>query len=99
MPQVSEDRFASDSHDATSFAGKRDLPAQLRQHFTEIFVPEVTAPEDLSPLVFQYLRPVSLTPPVDAVVGFYLAARAAAVSTFSPLIFTVITKLYMAKGQ
>lgn len=75
-------------------AGKRELPAQLRQHFTEIFVPELISPEDLSPIVFQYLRPVSITPPVEAIVGFYLAARAAAVRPcFLPLEFKRLPKI------
>ena len=64
-------------------AGKRDLPPQLRQRFTEIYVPEMTAREDLQQVVLSYLRPATPAPPADAVVDFYLAVRAAAVSSFS----------------
>lgn len=62
------------------FAGKSNLPAQLRQKFTEIFVPEMTAKEDLEQLVLNYLWPVSQEPPIDAIVSFYLTARNEAVS-------------------
>eukprot|EP00850_Spirogloea_muscicola_P002909 SM000011S19087 [mRNA] locus=s11:783175:828718:+ [translate_table: standard] len=55
--------------------GKKDLPPGLRQRFTEIFVDELTEPEDLCPIVYQYLEGTSPSPPVDDVVNFYLAAR------------------------
>lgn len=37
--------------------GKRDLPAALKARFTEIFVDEITAKEDLSAIVFQVSGP------------------------------------------
>ena len=62
-------------------AGKRELPAALRNRFTELWVPEPSQREDLRALVHSYLAGVGgPTPPVDAVVDFYLAAKAEAVS-------------------
>eukprot|EP00850_Spirogloea_muscicola_P001971 SM000007S20931 [mRNA] locus=s7:964636:998915:+ [translate_table: standard] len=61
--------------------GKKDLPPGLRQRFTEIFVDELTEPEDLCPIVYQYLEGTSPSPPVDDVVNFYLAARREAEET------------------
>lgn len=42
------------SHDA----GKRELPAQLRNRFTELWVPEPSAHSDLAMLVGSYLAGV-----------------------------------------
>jgi MoxR-like ATPase len=60
-------------------AGKRELPAALRNRFTELYLPEPSAREDLRALVASYLGGTVPHPPVDAVVDFYLAARAEAV--------------------
>jgi len=60
-------------------AGKRDLPAQLRQRFTELYVPEMTNRGDLQQLVLSYLRNSTQDPPVDAIIDFYLASRSEAV--------------------
>ena len=62
--------------------GKRDLPAQLRQRFTELYVPEMTNRGDLQQLVLSYLRDSTQDPPVDAIIDFYLASRTEAVSWF-----------------
>eukprot|EP00850_Spirogloea_muscicola_P001040 SM000004S14910 [mRNA] locus=s4:133208:176671:- [translate_table: standard] len=61
--------------------GKKDLPPGLRQRFTEIFVDELTEPDDLCPIVYQYMEGTSPSPPVDDVVNFYLAARREAEET------------------
>ena len=61
-------------------AGKRELPAALRNRFTELWVPEPSGREDLRALVHSYLAGVGgPSPPVDAVVDFYLASKAEAV--------------------
>jgi midasin len=60
-------------------AGKRELPAPLRNRFTEIWVGEPTQREDLAAIVAGYLLPVAAAAPVHAVVDFYLAAKAEAV--------------------
>lgn len=60
-------------------AGKRELPAPLRNRFTEFWVAEPTAVEDLAVLVAAYLAPATRTPPTNAVVAFYQAAKAEAV--------------------
>ena len=59
--------------------GKRDLPVALRNRFTELYLPEPNAREDLRALVAAYLGGTVPNPPVDAVVDFYLAAKAEAV--------------------
>lgn len=61
--------------------GKRDLPAQMRNRFTELWVPEPSAPADLAVLVGSYLAGAAPQPPVEAVVQLYLATKAEAVST------------------
>lgn len=62
-------------------AGKRDLPPQLRSRFTEFWVGEPRSREDLCQLVGGYLTGAGgPAPPVDAVVSFYVDAKAAAVS-------------------
>ena len=60
-------------------AGKRELPAPLRNRFTEIYVAEPGARGDLAALVAAYLVGAAPAVPVDTVVDFYLAARAEAV--------------------
>eukprot|EP00955_Chlamydomonas_euryale_P066431 359544-Chlamydomonas_euryale.AAC.5 len=65
-------------------AGKRELPAALRNRFTELWVPEPSQREDLQALVHTYLAGVGgPAPPVDAVVDFYLAAKTGAVRSSS----------------
>ncbi|KAL0028971.1 hypothetical protein WJX77_009058 [Trebouxia sp. C0004] len=59
-------------------AGKRDLPAPLRNRFTEIWVAEPTGREDLCTLVLAYLQGTVPHPPVDKAVNFYQAAKTAA---------------------
>jgi hypothetical protein len=61
-------------------AGKRDLPPQLRSRFTEFWVGEPRSVQDLAQLVGGYLAGAGPAPPVDAVVAFYSAAKAEAVS-------------------
>ncbi|KAL0049173.1 hypothetical protein WJX82_008148 [Trebouxia sp. C0006] len=59
-------------------AGKRDLPAPLRNRFTEIWVAEPAGREDLCTLVLAYLQGTVPHPPVDNTVNFYQAAKTAA---------------------
>jgi len=58
--------------------GKKELPAGIRTRLTELYVPAITSPEDLSLVVLQYLSPVLPAPPVGAIVALYLAALSAA---------------------
>ena len=60
-------------------AGKHELPASLRNRFTEIWVPEPSQREELASLVHGFLQDCGPAPPVDQVVDFYLAAKAEAV--------------------
>ena len=60
--------------------GKRDLPPSLKHRFTEVYAGECEGREDLCLLVSNGLRGVPAAP-IDAVVDFYLAARAAARTT------------------
>ena len=66
--------------DASGSAGKRELPAGVRSRFTELWVAEPAARADLEALVAAYLLGTAPHPPIDKVVDFYLAAKAAAVS-------------------
>ncbi|KAL4440107.1 hypothetical protein ABPG75_003108 [Micractinium tetrahymenae] len=59
-------------------AGKRDLPAPLRNRFTEIWVGEPPQRADLAAIVAGYLAGVVAGAPVQAIVDFYLAAKAEA---------------------
>ncbi|KAL3144109.1 hypothetical protein ABBQ32_003899 [Trebouxia sp. C0010 RCD-2024] len=59
-------------------AGKRDLPAPLRNRFTEIWVAEPSRREDLCSLVRAYLQGSVPHPPIDNAVNFYQAAKSAA---------------------
>lgn len=61
-------------------AGKRELPPTLRNRFTEVWVGEPQQREDLAAIIAGYLLPVCAAAPVDAIVEFYLAAKADAVS-------------------
>lgn len=56
-------------------AGKRDLPAPLRNRFTELYVPEPSTREDLRELVRGYLQGIGVQPPIDQVVDFYIQAK------------------------
>lgn len=60
-------------------AGKRALPTLLRSRFTELWVSEPSAREDLEALVASYLKDSGCQQPVTSVVAFYLAAKADAV--------------------
>ncbi|CAB4002946.1 midasin isoform X1 [Paramuricea clavata] len=56
--------------------GKKELPAGIRNRFTEIFVSELQDIPDLNTLVFSYLQ--GLSPPVpliNGIVSFYLLIR------------------------
>lgn len=60
--------------------GKRELPAALRNRFTEAYIAEPTARADLRAVVAEYLSGAAPNPPLDAVVDFYVAAKHEAVS-------------------
>jgi len=75
-------RLLSAMNPATD-SGKRDLPAPLRNRFTEVWVDEPTSREDLQTLVAGYLHGVGATPPVERCVDFYLQAKAAAAGSLS----------------
>lgn len=56
--------------------GKKDLPAGLRNRFTEFFVDELTDKSDLLLLVDSYLQAASLPPEkLNNIVDFYLNIR------------------------
>lgn len=62
--------------------GKRDLPAVLKHHFTEMYVAEPTSVEDLCVLVQGYIGATTQSGEVvRAVVAFYREAKAKAVDT------------------
>ncbi|EFJ44763.1 hypothetical protein VOLCADRAFT_121252, partial [Volvox carteri f. nagariensis] len=79
VPRHPNFRLVAAMNPATD-AGKHELPAALRNRFTEMWVPEPAAREDLAVLVAAYLAGVGAAPPVDAVVDFYLAAKAEALA-------------------
>lgn len=60
-------------------AGKRDLPAPLRNRFTEVWVAEPPGREDLAAIVAGYLRSNAPNAPVTSIVDFYLGTKAEAV--------------------
>ena len=70
---------------ALACAGKRELPAALRNRFTEAYISEPTALADLRAVVAEYLSGAAPNPPLDAVVDFYTAAKHEAVSFALPL--------------
>eukprot|EP00884_Botryococcus_braunii_P010443 jgi/Botrbrau1/193/Bobra.0022s0173.1 len=76
LPRHSGFRLLAAMNPATD-AGKKDLPATVRNRMTEIFVHEPSAREDLRQLVLSYLQGTAPSPPADAVVDFYIAAKAA----------------------
>eukprot|EP00897_Mesotaenium_endlicherianum_P007207 jgi/Mesen1/6514/ME000332S05520 len=74
VPRHPEFRLFAAMNPATD-VGKRDLPGPLKNRFTEFYVDELTDRNDLTALVIQYLEGSSMSPPVDDIVDFYLAAR------------------------
>ncbi|KXZ56433.1 hypothetical protein GPECTOR_1g386 [Gonium pectorale] len=74
VPRHPNFRLVAAMNPATD-AGKHELPAALRNRFTEMWVPEPAGREDLAALVAAYLAGVGPSPPVDAAVDFYLAAK------------------------
>ncbi|KAG2499138.1 hypothetical protein HYH03_002721 [Edaphochlamys debaryana] len=79
VPRHPNFRLVAAMNPATD-AGKHELPAALRNRFTEMWVPEPAGREDLAALVAAYLAGVGPAPPVDPAVDFYLAAKAEAES-------------------
>ncbi|EOD04726.1 hypothetical protein EMIHUDRAFT_220866 [Emiliania huxleyi CCMP1516] len=61
--------------------GKKELPAGIRSRLTELYVPRLSSPEDLSLIVIAYLGPLLPSPPVGPIVAFYQAALDAAATT------------------
>lgn len=62
--------------------GKKDLPAGLRNRFTEFFVEELNEKNDLLLLVNNYLDAMSLKQKeLESIVNFYLMVRKEAVTT------------------
>ncbi len=61
-------------------AGKHELPAALRNRFTEVWVPEPSQRSDLQALAAAYLAGLGgPAPPVDAAVDCYRSAKQEAV--------------------
>lgn len=64
--------------------GKKDLPAGLRNRFTEFFVDELTEKSDLLLLVNSYLEAMSLKDrELNKIVDFYLKIRKDTITTLS----------------
>lgn len=64
--------------------GKKDLPAGLRNRFTEFFVEELTDKNDLMLLVNSYLDTMALNDnKIEKIVKFYLNVRKEALTTLS----------------
>jgi midasin len=57
--------------------GKKELPISLRSRFTEIYVQEMTDPNDLKIIVTELIGNISGAP-IDDIVSLYLACRASA---------------------
>lgn len=55
-------------------AGKRDLPAPLRNHFTELWVSEPTSHDDFAAIVDRYLPGIGAAI-VDGIVRFYFKVK------------------------
>ena len=70
---------------STADVGKRELPPQLRARFTEVWVGEPAARSELAALAASYLADAVPSPPLDAIVDFYLAAKAEAVRCLLPM--------------
>ncbi len=87
VPRHPRFRLVAAMNPATD-AGKHELPAALRNRFTEVWVPEPGAREDLAALVAAYLEGLGPAAPVDAAVEFYLAAKAEAVGARSLDVWT-----------
>ncbi len=79
VPRHPNFRLVAAMNPATD-AGKHDLPAQLRNRFTEMWVSEPAQRADLAMLVASYLVGCAPVLPVDAIVDLYQAAKAEAVS-------------------
>lgn len=60
-------------------AGKRELPSTFRGRFTELWVGEATHRNDLASIVAGQLHSTFAKPPIEDIVDFYLAAKAAGV--------------------
>eukprot|EP00798_Chlamydomonas_sp_ICE-L_P024872 gene24872-10533_t len=75
VPRHPNFRLVAAMNPATD-SGKRELPAAMRNRFTELWVAEPTRREDLCTLVHGFLAGVGPSAPVDAVVDFYIAAKA-----------------------
>lgn len=57
--------------------GKKNLPPAMRNRFTEFYVNELTDADDLKIVVSKYLEKHQIAnPPTDAIVSFYLEAKA-----------------------
>ncbi len=80
VPRHPEFRLFAAMNPATD-AGKRELPAPLRNRFTELWVGEPRQREDLAAIVAQRLVPACAAAPVAGVVDFYLAAKGEADAT------------------
>ena len=80
VPRHPEFRLFAAMNPATD-VGKRELAPALRARFCELWCPEASSREDLGAIVAQYLSAVPRSvAPVDAVVDFYVQARAQAAS-------------------
>ena len=78
VPRHPEFRLFACMNPATD-VGKRDLPAGLRNRFTELFVDELEDAADLRVLTADYLRHLGVTgAQVSGVVSFYQRVRTAA---------------------
>ncbi|CAL5218660.1 g365 [Coccomyxa viridis] len=74
IPRHPDFRIFAAMNPATD-AGKKELPAALRNRFTEMYISEPTALADLRAVVAEYLAGAAPNPPLDAVVDFYIAAK------------------------
>ncbi|CDI84057.1 Midasin, related [Eimeria praecox] len=63
------------SADGSAGVGKRELPAEVRQRFTELYVDETEGLEDIITVVDAHLRPLSADPPSRLVAEVYLHLR------------------------
>ncbi|KAH3757277.1 AAA ATPase midasin [Pelomyxa schiedti] len=63
--------------------GKKELPPGLRSRFTELFIDEMVASEDLTIVVQEYLKTLVHRIPVEPIVSFYLEARKLASTSLS----------------
>ncbi|KAL8453352.1 hypothetical protein Emag_001907 [Eimeria magna] len=61
-------------------AGKRELPAEVRQRFTELYVDETDGLEDITTIADAHLRPLAADPPSRLVAELYIHLRCLAES-------------------